>query len=77
MTNIRRRVFKAGQIAIHGGHSAIDCTVRTLSDEGAGLDGLSTAGVPALFKLRIDAGDSSRACRIVTKRGKHLLVAFI
>ncbi len=36
--NVRRRVLKAGRIAFHGGRSSLDCTVRSLSDTGAGLD---------------------------------------
>ena len=66
--SIRRRVFKAGQIAFRGGRSTIDCTVRGLSDLGASLDVISTADVPGRFKLRIDSDDLSRACRVVVKR---------
>src|SRR5699024_8572111 len=45
----RRRVFKAGKIAFNQGRSTIDCTVRTLSDTGAGLDVDNTADVPDIF----------------------------
>lgn len=74
--NPRRRVFKAGRISFNGGRSTIDCTVRALSDTGADLDVISSAGIPDTFKLRIDADDLSRVCRIAAKRDKHVEVAF-
>lgn len=74
--NVRRRVLKAGRIAFHGGRSSIDCTVRSLSDTGAGLDVISSAGIPDSFKLRIDADNFSRLCRLTEKKERHLEVAF-
>ena len=74
--NIRRRVFKAGRITFNSGRSTIDCTVRSLSEDGAGLDVFSSAGVPDSFKLQTEADGLSRLCRIVTKRDKHLEVEF-
>lgn len=71
-----RRVFKSGRIAFNGGQSSIDCTVRGLSDHGASLDVISTANVPDVFKLRIDADDLSRGCRVLAKRDRHLEVEF-
>lgn len=75
--NIRRRVLKAGQISFNAGRSAIDCTVRSLSDESAGLKIVTTAGVPEKFKLLIEADGFSRLCEIVSKSDQHLDVAFI
>ena len=75
--NLRRRVFKAGQISFNAGRSTIDCTVRSLSDSGAGMDVISSAGVPESFKLRIDADDLSRGCKVVAKRDKHIEVEFV
>jgi Diguanylate cyclase, GGDEF domain len=72
----RRRVLKAGRISFNGGHSTIDCTVRTLSEIGAGLDVISSAGVPDRFKLKIETDSFSRLSRIVAKRDKHLEVEF-
>jgi diguanylate cyclase (GGDEF)-like protein len=74
---IRRRVLKAGRIFFNLGRSTIDCTVRSLSDSSAGIDVSSTAGIPDEFKLHIETDDMSRACRIVTKRDKHIEVDFI
>lgn len=75
-SNLRRRVLKAGRISFHGGRSSVDCTVRSLSDTGAGLDVISTAGIPETFKLRIEADGLSRLCRITEKRERHLEVVF-
>ena len=74
--SLLRRVFKSGRIAFNGGQSSIDCTVRGLSDQGASLDVISTANVPDVFKLRIDADDLSRGCRVLAKRDRHLEVEF-
>jgi diguanylate cyclase (GGDEF)-like protein len=74
--NLRRRVFKAGKISFNLGRSVIDCTVKAVADNGAGLAVVSSAGIPAQFKLLIEADDFSRACRILTKDEKHIEVAF-
>jgi diguanylate cyclase (GGDEF)-like protein len=71
-----RRVFKAGKIAFHTGHSTIDCTVRGLSEIGARIDVFSTGDIPERFKLSIPVDHVSRACRVLSKRDKHLNVAF-
>jgi hypothetical protein len=73
---IRRRVLKAGRIFFNFGRSAIDCTVRSLSEMGAGIDVSSTAGIPDEFKLHIDSDDVSKMCRISMKRDKHIEVVF-
>ncbi|MGU3665106.1 diguanylate cyclase [Methylobacterium sp. A49B] len=75
--NIRRRVLKSGQISFNAGRSAIDCTVRSLSDDSAGLKIVTTAGVPERFKLLIEADGFSRLCEIVSKSDQHLDVAFV
>jgi diguanylate cyclase (GGDEF)-like protein len=72
----RRRVLKGAQIAFHGGHSTIDCTVRELSDEGARLSVTSTADIPERFKLAILADQVHRACQVTARGDNHLEVAF-
>ena len=72
----KRRVLKAGKISFNLGHSAIDCTVRTLSDTGAGLDVVSSAGVPDAFKLLIESDDKSLGCRVTSKQNRHIEVEF-
>jgi diguanylate cyclase (GGDEF)-like protein len=73
---LRRRVFKAGRISFNLGQSTIDCTVRALAPDGAGIDVFSSAGIPALFKLQIEADEIYRSCRIVGKSDKHIEAAF-
>jgi diguanylate cyclase (GGDEF)-like protein len=75
-SQLRRRVFKAGRISFNLGKSTIDCTVRALSAESAGLDVFSSAGIPAQFKLQIEADEISRFCRVVAKSEKHIEAAF-
>lgn len=71
-----RRVLKAGRIAFNGGRSMVDCTVRGLSDHGALVTVISTAGIPDIFKLAMLADNTSRTARIVAKREGHIEVAF-
>ncbi len=74
--DLRPRVLKAGRIAFNGGHSTIDCTVRSLSEIGAGLDVVSTAAVPDEFKLHIMADDLYRGCSVTGRSDRHIEVAF-
>ena len=73
---LRRRVLKAGTISFNLGHSTIDCTVRSLSKTGAGLDVISTASLPDTFRLHIAADDQAFPCRVVTRKDRHLEVQF-
>jgi hypothetical protein len=71
-----RRVLKAGKIGFNSGRSTIDCTVRALSDGGADLDVVSTAGIPERFKLLISSDDISRQCTVLRKLDRRIEVAF-
>ncbi len=73
---IMRRVLKAGKIGFNSGRSTIDCTVRALSDGGADLDVVSTAGIPERFKLLISSDDISRQCTVLRKLDRRIEVAF-
>lgn len=72
----RRRVLKAGQILFNGRTSVIDCTVRSLSDDGAGLDVISSALVPGKFELSIKTDEFEKSCKIISHSEKHIEVAF-
>jgi diguanylate cyclase (GGDEF)-like protein len=72
----RRRVLKAGQILFNGRSSTMDCTVRALSDDGAGIDVSSTAGLPNKFDLIIRSDGFEKPCRIVAQSEKHIDVSF-
>ena len=72
-----RRVLKAGQISFNGGHSAIDCTVHSISDDSASLKVISSIGIPEKFKLSIGADSFSRVCQVQVKGDRHLDVRFV
>ena len=72
----RRRVLKSGQILFNGRNSTMDCTVRSLSDDGAGIDVSNTAGLPDKFDLVIRSDGFEKLCRIVAQTEKHIEVAF-
>jgi diguanylate cyclase (GGDEF)-like protein len=72
----RRRALKAGQILFNGRSSTIDCTVRWLSEQGAGVDVSAGAGFPKLFYLLIRSESFEKPCRVVSHRERHVEVAF-
>jgi len=72
----RRRVLKAGEIHFEGHRATMDCTVRTLSEDGAGLDLSSSSGLPETFSLRIRSASIDRACRVVYQTERHVEVEF-
>jgi diguanylate cyclase (GGDEF)-like protein len=71
-----RKVLKAGSIVFNFGQSAIDCTVRRLSETGARLDVVSSGGIPKHFKLSIESDGFSKSCEVVLKEDRSLEVAF-
>ena len=72
----RRRVLKSGQIFFDHHSAAIDCTVRSLSSTGAGLDVLDAATVPASFRLVIGSDGFEAGCRITAQTDRHIEVEF-
>jgi hypothetical protein len=62
----RRRVLKGGRILFNDRGSSMDCTVRSLSEDGAGIDVSSTIGLPKVFDLAIAADGFERACRMTS-----------
>jgi diguanylate cyclase (GGDEF)-like protein len=72
----RRRVLKAAQILFNGRSSALDCTVRWLSEEGAGLSISTTVGLPKLFYLMIAPERVDRPCRVINQTARHVEVLF-
>ncbi len=74
--DVRRRVLKAGRIVFNDRHSTIDCTVRSLSKHGAGIDVSSAAGLPDQFNLAIMSDRFETRCRIVSQTDRHVEVEF-
>lgn len=75
--SLRHRAFKGAQIVSNDGASAVDCTVRDVSDTGARLRVESPIGVPAAFILRLAAGGLERDCRLVWTNAKEIGAAFV
>ena len=73
----RRRVLKGGKVSFRDGGASIDCTVRTLGPEGAGLDMISTVDVPNAFRLLIRADGFDASCRVTSRTRTHLEVEFV
>ncbi|UVK41693.1 sensor domain-containing diguanylate cyclase [Mesorhizobium sp. AR10] len=72
----RRRVLKAGRIVFNNRMSSIDCTVRTLAEDAAGLDVTSAVGVPEIFNLAIRSDGFETRCRIISQTERHIEVEF-
>ena len=72
----RRRVLKAGRILFNNRMSSIDCTVRTIGEDGAGLGVSSPVGVPETFNLQIRSDAFETRCRIVSQAERHIEVKF-
>lgn len=72
----RRRVFKAGRILFNRRGNSVACTVRSMSDRGAGLDIDASAVLPETFELAIDADETTRNCRIVGFADRHIEIEF-
>ncbi|MFD1944460.1 PilZ domain-containing protein [Paradevosia shaoguanensis] len=71
----RHRTLKGASIVFNGGRSAIDCTVRNLSDAGANLRVTSILGIPDNFTLQM-SDKTTRACRVVWRKAAELGVVF-
>jgi hypothetical protein len=66
----RRRVLKAGKIRNLNGRTTLDCTVRSIGDDGATLSVSSPLGIPDDFILAIP-GDQFETPAHVTGRSEH------
>ncbi|WP_421593763.1 sensor domain-containing diguanylate cyclase [Shinella sp. M27] len=72
----RRRVLKAGNIVFNHRRSTIDCTVKSLGVDGAGITVSNTAGIPPEFMLAIKADGFETNCSVISRDRQNLEVAF-
>ncbi|AKR54480.1 pilus assembly protein PilZ [Youhaiella tibetensis] len=72
----RHRTLKGGSIVFNEGRSAIDCTVRNLSEIGANLRVTSVVGIPDEFILQM-SDKTTRDCRVSWRKATELGVAFV
>jgi two-component system cell cycle response regulator len=73
----RMRTLKQGRIYLDGLQSTIDCTVRNLSTNGAGLRLPGPTAIPEFFRLRISDSGALRRCRKCWHLNNDLGVEFL
>jgi PilZ domain len=73
-TRFRQRVFKAGTIEFDG--SGVECTVRNISEIGAGLEVASPSGIPTEITLNIPSRSARHQGHIVWRQERRIGVAF-
>ncbi|WP_027684493.1 sensor domain-containing diguanylate cyclase [Rhizobium leguminosarum] len=72
----RRRVLKAGSILFNDRRSTIDCTVKSIGSESAGISVSNSSGIPSEFILAIKGEGFETNCRVIAQDRQHLEVAF-
>lgn len=72
----RRRVLKRGRIIFNNRLSAIDCTIRSLGDEGAEIDVWDPHDIPEKFTLIIAPENVEKSCLVVGRSEKRIEVQF-
>lgn len=72
----RRRVLKAGSILFNDRRSTIDCTVKSLGSDSAGLLVSNSAGIPSEFLLSIKGEGFETRCQVIAQDRQNLEVAF-
>lgn len=72
----RRRVLKAGSIIFNDRRSTIDCTIKSLGSDSAGLSVSNSAGVPPEFVLAIKGEGFETGCKVIAQDRQHVEVAF-
>ncbi len=72
----RHRTFKGGAI-IYGTAPLIDCTIRNMTEIGAGLEVSAQAAVPERFTLLIKPEGRKRNCHVVWRQSGKIGVEFV
>jgi hypothetical protein len=72
----RHRTLKGGRIVFNQRFSAIDCTVRNLSDGGACIEVATSVGIPDDFDLTIEPEHVNRSCHVAWRSEHRIGVAF-
>lgn len=73
---VRRRVLKAGSIIFNDRRSTIDCTVKSIGADGAGIMVSNSLGIPPEFILAIKAERLETECKVISSDRQNLEVAF-
>ncbi len=69
-------MLKAGFILFNDRRSTIDCTVKSIGAESAGITVSNTTGIPSEFILAIKGEGFETQCRVIAQDRQHLEVAF-
>ena len=72
----RISTLKKGRIIFNDGHSVVDCTVRNISEIGAGLELPGHVELPGTITLVIEGG-TKRECDIVWSANNRLGVTYV
>ena len=72
----RRTTLKGGKIVFNAGRSTIDCTIKSLGADSAGLSVSNSAGIPPEFILAIKGEGFETTCRVIAQDRQNLEVAF-
>jgi hypothetical protein len=75
-TASRRRVLKAGSIVFNDRRSTVDCTVKSIGTDSAGLTVSNSAGIPTEFVLSIKGEGFETHCQVVAQDRQNLEVVF-
>jgi diguanylate cyclase (GGDEF)-like protein len=71
-TTTRRRVLKSGKIRLPDNRGLMDCTVRSIGEDGATLSVSSPVGIPNEFVLAIPGDRMEKPCT-VAGRSEHAI----
>ena len=74
-SDVRRRVLKSGQIVFNNKSSVLNCTVRTIGDDGALVRLDAATAIPQNVSLVVDG--KYLPCRIVEQRGTDIDLEFL
>ncbi len=72
----RRRVLKAGSIVFNERRSTVDCTVKSIGTDSAGLTVSNSAGIPTEFVLSIKGEGFETHCQVIAQDRQNLEVVF-
>lgn len=72
----RARTLRGAKVLFNDRRSVLDCTIRNLSPDGAGLQIESLVGVPPDFELLIDGEHTPRPCRLMWQSDHRAGVKF-
>ncbi|MDO9417262.1 sensor domain-containing diguanylate cyclase [Pararhizobium sp.] len=76
-TGMRRRVLKAGTILFNSRRSTVDCTIKSLGNDSAGLQVINSSGIPPEFVLMIKGEGFETNCKVIAQDMQTIEVSFV